>query len=365
VFQPRTELEETERTRPINDEGLSRGAGSTLAQSPRRVFVVGSSRSGTTMLARMLGNHSALFALNELHFVEELWLPDADGPLTTPAAEALADRLLHNQRVWYHAGYRTGRHADEAREIIRCLSRPIQATDVFAEVLARETQAAGKRIAVEQTPRTIFYLAELLERLPDSRAVVLTRDPRDVVLSQKNWWRRRFRGTSGVPWRTTFRQWADYHPATISLIWRGGARTARRLAEDPRITLLRFEDLIADPASTLTKVLAPLGLQLEAAMLDVPRISSSNSSDRDGHGVDPSVVGRYTTGLSSTEIWLTQRVTHAEAAELGYSAIPVSAAPVRLLGLAILWPAKSLLALALNYGRSRSLVTSAIRRLRP
>ena len=36
------------------------------------VFIVGASRSGTTMLNRILGNHRAVAGLNELHYFGEL-----------------------------------------------------------------------------------------------------------------------------------------------------------------------------------------------------------------------------------------------------------------------------------------------------
>ena len=37
------------------------------------IFIVGNSRSGTTMMRRVLGNHPAIFMLEELHFFEQLW----------------------------------------------------------------------------------------------------------------------------------------------------------------------------------------------------------------------------------------------------------------------------------------------------
>lgn len=328
------------------------------------IFVAGNSRSGTTMLARMLGRHSLIFAFQELHFVEELWLPGAP-PLEFDEAVDLADRLLHNQRAWYHTPYTRDAHQSTATAIVRGLPSPVPPTDVLAAVLAHETRAAGKQVAVEQTPRSVFFLQQLLDSIPGSRAVVLTRDPRDVLLSQKNWWRRRFQGTTGVPWRTTFRQWADYHPLTTSLLWRGGVRAGLRLRSDPRVAVVRFEDVVADPHAELERILQPLGLEVEPAKLRAPRISSSNAGDRDGVGVDPSVIGRWRQGLSPAEVWISQRVTAAESAELAYPAAQIATPWAGLMGQAALWPLKTILAVLLNRARTRSLVTSVSRRLRP
>lgn len=355
---------------PHIQDGVSRTA-TTAGDEGRRtdevrcVLVAGNSRSGTTMLARMLGTHSEVFTLQELHFTEELWLPDDTGAMSTTAAIQLADRLLHNQRAWYHTRYVPGTHRELAERVVASVPPPVTGPAVFGAVLEHEARAAGKRIAVEQTPRNVFYLEQLLDLLPGSRAVVLTRDPRDVLLSQKNWWRRRFRGTTGVPWRTTLRQWADYHPVTTSLIWRGGIRAGLRVADRADVTVVRFEDLVDDPQGVLEGLLADLGLELEPEMLRVPRISSSNSTNREGTGVDPSVVGRFAEGLSRAEIWVSQRLTRTEAERLGYPAVPVRPPASALVGLALLWPLKLSLAVLLNRQRSRSLFTSVARRLRP
>ena len=39
----------------------------------KQIFVVGSSRSGTTMMGRILGNHSDVFTFKELHFFGTIW----------------------------------------------------------------------------------------------------------------------------------------------------------------------------------------------------------------------------------------------------------------------------------------------------
>ena len=41
----------------------------------KMLFVVGNSRSGTTMMGRILGNHPDVFTFGELHFFGQLWSP--------------------------------------------------------------------------------------------------------------------------------------------------------------------------------------------------------------------------------------------------------------------------------------------------
>lgn len=329
---------------------------------PSRILVAGNSRSGTTMLAKMLGRHTLVHTLQELHFVEELWSPD-DGPLSTEQAVEVAERLLHNAQEWYHRRPEKGRFQHSARTLVAALPAPVLATDVLAAVLAHEAERAGKRVALEQTPRNVFFLAPLLDRLPGTRAVVVVRDPRDVLLSQKNWWRRRFRGTTGVPWRTTVRQWLDYHPVTTSLIWRSGVRAGLAEAGREEVLLVRFEDLAAAPEATMRDLLGRLGLSWEPAVLEAERISSSNGGDRDGVGVDPAVVGRFRTGLAPAELWWSQRLTGDTATPLGYQAVPQRFPVLGVVGQALLLPLKAAGALLLNLGRTRHVVSSVRRRL--
>ena len=69
----------------------------------KMIFIVGASRSGTTMLNRVLGNHSQIAALNELHYFGDLWQPGL-GHTSLPKNELkrIASTLLHrhNHGIW-------------------------------------------------------------------------------------------------------------------------------------------------------------------------------------------------------------------------------------------------------------------------
>jgi hypothetical protein len=332
---------------------------------PSHIIVAGNSRSGTTMTAKMLGRHSRLHALPELHFVEELWSPSGDHVLPIDDAIALADRLLHNAVRGYHTPYRSEGDRSHAKEVV-ARAESLRPHDVLARVLTAEAERHGKSVGIEQTPRNVYFLGDLLARLPRARAVVVVRDPRDVLLSQRNWWRRRWRG-SRVSLQTTLRRWVSYHPVTTTLLWRSGIRRGDQWASVPGVTVIRFEDLVADPVSELTSLMQAWGLDFEEDMLRVPRMSSSNRTDRgnDGivQGVDASVAGRGARDLSATELWLCQRLTRRERALHGYAEVQVDPQPLGLLVHMLSLPLKIGLGLALNRGRTQSLVQTVRRRL--
>ncbi|WP_263786843.1 sulfotransferase [Salinibacter grassmerensis] len=61
----------------------------------RCTFVVGSSRSGTTMMGRILGRHPAVYTFHELHFFEQMWSPGAGTFTDRTEAVEVATSLLH------------------------------------------------------------------------------------------------------------------------------------------------------------------------------------------------------------------------------------------------------------------------------
>ena len=73
------------------------------------IFIVGNSRSGTTMMLRILNNHQQLMVLNELHFFEQLWSPqDKDKLIAADEAKLIAAKLVMiQQRLqhWFHGLY--------------------------------------------------------------------------------------------------------------------------------------------------------------------------------------------------------------------------------------------------------------------
>ncbi len=223
---------------------------SPSASSRPPIFVVGAPRSGTTMLAAMLGAHSRLAAGPETHFYAKISddarasaVSDRDWP--EAAVDSLAKLRLAEQPVIELMGRdRAGIHRYlSARE-------PSQAAmlESLVEPFSRER---GKARWVEKTPNHILHVEAIRQTFPDAVIIRILRDPRDVGLSTRAL---PTFSNSAIANMYLYRQW---HMSALNFF-----------RDDPSTHTLRFEDLVADPTGELQRLCAAIGEDFEASMLD-------------------------------------------------------------------------------------------------
>lgn len=291
------------------------------------VFVTGASRSGTTLLNRVLGAHDAILGMNELHFFGEVWDPNETKPPGSDGRVRLAAWILARQARGVWGSGPTDTEREQARRLVSGLPPDASGFDVYAKVVASLAHAAGKRIACEQTPRNIFYARRLLDGLPGARVIQLIRDPRAVVASQKNRHRRRRLGASNVPVREVVRVWLNYHPVTMAKLWARAADAGDALAGHPRFMRLRFEDLIEQPDRQIRALCEFLDVPFRPAMLDVPIAGSSQRADEGGRGFSRQSLETWRNELDPAEIAIVERLTRARMARHGYVPVNPSVGP--------------------------------------
>src|SRR4026208_2132895 len=104
------------------------------------IFIVGNSRSGTTMMGRILNNHEKVHTFPELHFFEQLWSSNEKKKiLSNEEALKLAALLLNISRAGYFAKKHPQDFSEEARQII--ISIPpgeITSLEIFSSVILSE-----------------------------------------------------------------------------------------------------------------------------------------------------------------------------------------------------------------------------------
>ena len=333
------------------------------------IFVVGASRSGTTLMSRVVSRTGPVRALAEVHFFERLYNP-GQGPdqLSHDEAVELAARLVHTQ----HRGlfYRQGNaddYRDEAEQIVSAVNgkATVSPLAVYGEFLDTDARRRGGEVACDQTPRNVFYIRDILDAFPDARIINMVRDPRAVLLSQKNKWRRRSLGESDLPRSEVVRSWSNYHPLVTARIWRGAVDAADAV-DDSRVLTVRFEDLVGDAEHQVAAVAAHCGIEFADDMLDVPQESSSLESDEPGaRGLRGGVAEAWRThgGLSDAEITLCESVAGEAMRRHDYELIAPSDATLGRIGWYAALPVKLGVAGVMNARQIGNPVTMIRRRL--
>jgi len=277
------------------------------------------------MTGRILGMNQEVFTFPELHFFEEIWAEkDRAQPMTLEDVKQTLIELFSAQRDGYFKKTQNPKYLIDADKLIH-ENNIGEGThlkhEVFALFARYEAHLNRKTRWCEQTPRNVFYIDTIHELFPEARFVQIVRDPRDVLLSQKNRWKRRKLEKNKRPWRVTFREWLNYHPITMMKLWVSASKRVGRHTDMPYYMSIRYEDLLAEPNKTLSQVCAFLGLEYQSTMVEVPQVGSSLKNDEPGRkGLNASKVSGWKKGgLTQAETYICERIGGRCCSALGAS----------------------------------------------
>ena len=218
---------------------------------PDPFFIVGNSRSGTTLVSRILKNHPNIHVLNETHFFEE-FISEIKGfsELDHDQLYQMVNLMITIQRKDY---YRKSEYEEYPLEADKILADYEQTTDKSFAILNKiffdyEAKKQNKKRAGDQTPRHVFYVDDIFLMYPCAKVVHMVRDPRAVLYSQKKKW------TSGLrrkqPLFEVIRTFINYHPITMSILWCKAVNTglaAEKQHGPKKVKTLFFEELVKKP----------------------------------------------------------------------------------------------------------------------
>ena len=234
----------------------------------RLIFLIGAPRSGTTLLARMLGAHSAIHQRAEPHLI-------------TPIAH-----LGYFGKV-QKAPYDPNNVDQAIREFVADLPRGeadyLDGLRAYTDTLYGRmlATAPGKRFFLDKTPAYALVLPFLTKLYPDARYVVLTRHPLAVQTSYVESF---FDGD----WQVAVTHnpiLARYVPALASFV------------RDRPVALLhvRYEELVRDPEGEFRRICEYLGVPFEAEA-----IAYGEKGDAPKGLGDPTGVARHTRPVTSS-----------------------------------------------------------------
>lgn len=246
-------------------------------------FLVGSERSGTTLLRLMLAHHAKIECAPEFEFLVEQMAPDAGWPALEPYYGWLAtNRIFLPHRL----------------EIDRTLDYPALMKSFVAQY-CRRTMKPIHGVTCHK------HFDRLLRVWPRARFVHVLRDGRDVARSCIGM------GWAGNVWHGVER-WIEAEE-----LWE---QLAARLEPARRIEL-RYEDLVREPARELARLCAFLGTQYDPGMLDYSRDSSYERPD-------PELIAQWKKKLAPAELALLEARIGQLLRQRGYEPSGVPAARV-------------------------------------
>jgi hypothetical protein len=246
-------------------------------------FLVGSERSGTTLLRLMLSHHRAIECAPEFEFLVEA-MPAAGG---FPELGAYREWLATNRIFLPHA-----------LAIDPGLDYPSLAKSFLAQYCARNAKPIHGATCHKHFDR-------LLRVWPRARFVHLLRDGRDVARSCIGM------GWSGNVWHGATR-WIEAEE-----LWE---RVAAAVPAERRHELC-YEDLVRAPEHELTRLCSFLGTSYDAGMLDYARDSSYERPD-------PALIAQWKRKLSPDELALLEARIGPLLRQRGYE--PSGVAPARV-----------------------------------
>lgn len=222
---------------------------------PDPIFLICSERSGSNLIASIVGAHPKVYAHPPYHLGRDLIqrLPDViEGGGQSAAMQSLQRNAVG--RVAKYRGEEEGQRLADWLEKQTALNPLDLARFVFQEM---PIDAHGKHAFVKENNihQMLFFLVDCF---PGAKFVFQVRDPRDFLLSAVAR-RKRWLGNKFGSIRNAMNVWRDDQL---------GGLAAYGLLGPERVLLQRYEDLVGNFEPTVNRLCDFLGLEFDASMLE-------------------------------------------------------------------------------------------------
>ena len=223
---------------------------SPTATSPTRVFLVGSPRSGTTLLQSLLASHPKLTSFPETHFFlivtprpEERWRRKL-GIASSDAPEAL-ERLAA-------LGITENAASDDRRRLVTLR----QYARLLTRTLDQAAATAGSTHWLEKTPNHLHYSHVIERYVSGARFVHMIRDGRAVI-------------ASNFEVRQKHPTWGGAVTLDVAIDkWHWSIRRSLACLGRQDHFFVSYERLVAAPRAVLSRLCGHLGLPVSDRQVD-------------------------------------------------------------------------------------------------
>jgi hypothetical protein len=260
------------------------------------VFIVGSPRSGTTLLRRVLNRHPALAVCHETRFFEEVYARrSAFGPL-----ENFSNRTRFVRELLLTARIRQlGPNIEKLRR--QLLEEGTSYRAVFRLILQFYAESEGKPRGGDKTPVHAFFTETLAEWYPGAPIVHLVRDPRDVVASLQRM------------------HWAPKSVVNNAYYWVRFNRAAERSQHRPEYLRIHYEQLVENPEREISRICSHIGEDYLDALLQADSYEPYSWPSGASAAVTRERMGAWRQQLTPEEIAVVEWIAGARFEAYGYS----------------------------------------------
>ncbi|MEP7159190.1 MAG: sulfotransferase [Chloroflexota bacterium] len=304
-----------------------------LPGEPEAVFIVGASRSGTSLMRTLLELSGRMAIARENHFIGHLRESEGARFYFRRAGDLTNDETLSRITEMIYGGeFERSSRWREVSTFWHWLVSNVPRDDMERRLLAAERTERGLFVAFlrayadskerpiigEKTPPHLAYVDTLLEWFPDGRVVHMLRDPRAVYVSDLR--RRRNKLRKPYSW---FAKLPGLLPLVIlvqtALVWRGAVKRhfdyQRRFPE--RYQLVRFEDLVREPRQTLSGLYHFLGVAMPDDPMNVKVVSQGFRGGE--QGLDAAAANRWREHISGLSRRLLELLLRGPMRRVGYA----------------------------------------------
>lgn len=275
-------------------------------RSAAPVFVVGSPRSGTTLLYDMLLSAGGFAVYLGESNIFNLVAPRF-GDLSVPRNREKMLNVWLGSRLFRVTGLE--REQIESKILADCRN-PGDFLRIFMDEVARQQNAvrwAGN------APEEMLHLPLIKQTIPEALVIHVIRDGRDVAvsLSQKHYIR-------PFPWKER------ETPEGCALYWEWMVRRGRTLGQSlgPDYAEVRFEQLVSEPRSVLRELSSFLEHELDYDRIQRTALGSvgkPNTSFRKESATGFNPVGRWKKQLTESQLQQIELLVGPTLEELGYA----------------------------------------------
>ncbi|WP_372392614.1 sulfotransferase [Xanthomonas sp. NCPPB 3582] len=220
-------------------QGVFAAGDSVVAQGPQPIFVLGLPRSGTTVLERLLGNHSQIVSAGELNDFGHQMRWGAD-----QAGRSLLDADLLR--------------ALPSLDYVQIGQRYLEQT---------QWRAGAARWYIDKLPANAVAIGPIARALPNALIVHLVRDPMAVCFSN---YRALFGDSYGYSYdlHTLARHYQAYH----------GLMAQWRAALPGRVIDVDYAQMVREPSAVLAQLMTCCGLDIEPEQIDITRNAAASAT---------------------------------------------------------------------------------------